>query len=141
MPNLKPALSPKLQDEQCGLLQKDWGLCLSPLSMQCPVAGSLLRTTFQCHSPMDPDSSSLSGHQGWVIKGCPLGFRYKNWVSDMCKAPLQEILVLWSVAVCVKMVPVGYTKAKGEYKDGEKREMVPTSLHLPSVSLECSNRL
>lgn len=57
------------------------------------------------------------------------------------KAAFQEILVLWSVAVCVKMVPAGYTKAKGEYKDGEKREMVPTSLHLLSVSPECSNRL
>lgn len=104
VPNLKPALCPKLQDEQCGLLQKDWGLYLSLLSMQCPVAGSLLRTIFQCHSPMDPDSSSLSGHQGWVIKGCPLGFRCKNWVSDTCKAPLQETLVLWSAA-------------EGEYKD------------------------
>lgn len=45
-----------------------------------------------------PGLQSPSGFQSWEIKGCSLGGNLKHWGTRRVKAPLHEILAIWSMA-------------------------------------------
>ena len=91
-------LSPKLQDKQSSPSQKDWCVFCSPLSVQCPVGGSLPRTILLIATLHGTQESKLLHPQSQAIKGCPLDVSCKNQVPHACKDPFQETLTLWGMA-------------------------------------------
>ena len=60
-----------------------------------------------------------------------------GWEVTHVKVPLQEMVVLWSVAVdSLKIVPAGWSKTEKEYKDGthqNKTKNPYTTRHLPCL--------
>lgn len=81
-------------------------MCFSLLFVQYPWGGSLPRTVSDCYSPIGPRSVNLPALQNQVIQRHPTGLQpqklghrtQKPGHQTQVKAPLQEILVLWSVA-------------------------------------------
>lgn len=66
-------------------------------------------------------NTSLLSLQSQVIKGHPLSGSHKKMGYQTCvEAPLWEVLVFcgaWQREIA-KMLPVGWTKAEGQYNDG-----------------------
>lgn len=105
VPNLKPASESKAPG-QSGLLHRKTGVCLSPLSVQCPGYGSLPRTVSPIatapqdagvQAPALATRARRSRGIPWVAATKTRAADVKISIPDVCKAPLQETLVLWNV--------------------------------------------
>lgn len=97
VPKLKEVTKAKAPDQaKMPPSQKDWGVCLSLLSVQCPGGSSLLvcqeKNLSKCHSPMGPRNASPPppipapepGDEGVFPEGT-----YKNWgIRFMYSSPL-----------------------------------------------------